>query len=246
MKTIHITLEMTEGEAAARYQFRSWNFSRIKEITMESIGITKLNKTYGKYGVPVLSKNGFIEQEEQKRGAPCKYKLLKELPTADEFKKLANEIYKISIEDLVSNARGTIEELADELRSWHDNLPESLQDGDKGSTLEESASTLEGLDISDPPDWTTDTDHTNAITTVFFPDLKCESRADRASEASEELRAAAERLREEAEDLEKPKDDVTHEENKKRAEQGDELSNLADEYESAADEISGVEFPGMY
>ena len=141
---------------------------------------------------------------------------------------------------------GTIEELASELRDWHDNLPESLQEGDKGSTLEESASTLEDLDISDLPDWTTDADHTNAITTVFFPDLKCESRADRASEASEELRAAAERLREEAQDLEQPKESTTNEENKKRAEQGDELSNLADEYESVADEIQGVEFPSMY
>jgi len=213
---------------------------------MESIGITKLNKTYGKYGVPVLTKKGFLEQEEQKRGAQRKYKLLKELPSTDEFKKLADENYKITIEDLIGNARGTIEELASELRDWHDNLPESLQEGDKGETLEESASTLECLDISDLPDWTTDADHTNAITTVFFPDLKCESRADRASEASEELRAAAERLREEAQNLEQSKEGATPEENKKRAEQGDELSNLADEYESVADEIQGVEFPGMY
>jgi len=212
---------------------------------MESISIAKLNKTYGKYGVSVLNKNGFLELEEQKRGAPRRYKLLKELPTVDGFKKLSNEMYKISIEDMVNNARGTVEELASELREWHDNLPESLQNGDKGSTLEDSASTLENLDIPELPDWATDTDHTNAITTVFFPSLEWDSRAARASGASEELRAAAERLREEAEKLEKPEGcDV--EENKKRAERGDELSNLADEYESAADEISGVEFPGMY
>ncbi len=213
---------------------------------MESIGITKLNKTYGQYGVPVLTKNGFLEQEEQKRGAPRRYKILKELPTVDEFKKLSNEMYKISVEDLVGNAKGTIEELASELRDWHDNLPESLQEGDKGSTLEDSASTLEGMDIPDLPDWAiTETGHPKAITTVFLPQLRCESRADRASEASEELRAAAERLREEAEKLEKPEGcDV--EANKERAEHGDELSNLADEYESAADEIDGVEFPGMY
>jgi hypothetical protein len=234
MKTIHITLELTNEEAESRYLSRKG--------LMESIGITKLNKTYGKYGVPVLTKKGFLEQEEQKRGAPRKYKLLKELPSTDEFRKLSNEMYKITIEDLIGNARGTIEELASELRDWHDNLPESLQEGDKGSTLEESASTLEGLDISDLPDWATNADHT----TVFFPDLKCESRADRASEASEELRAAAERLREEAQNLEQLKEGATPEENKKRAEQGDELSNLADEYESVADEISGVEFPGMY
>lgn len=216
---------------------------------MESISIAKLNKTYGKYGTRVLTKNGFLEQEEQKRGAPRRYKLLKELPSIDEFKKLANEMYKISVEDLISSAKGTVEELASELRDWYYNMPESLQGGDKGSTLEESASTLENLDIPDLPDWATDTDPTNAITTVFFPNLKCESRADRASEASEELRAAAERLREEAEKLVNPLVSPNIEESKLALviyKKGDELSNLADEYESAADEISGVEFPGMY
>ena len=45
----------------------------------------------------------------------------------------------------ISNGRGELESLRDELQEWLDNLPENFQQGDKGQELEESISTLEDM-----------------------------------------------------------------------------------------------------
>src|SRR6267142_1688620 len=59
--------------------------------------------------------------------------------------KAIRELEKHGIEDAISTGYSILEELGQELRDWYDNLPESFQDGDKGSTLDEGASTLENL-----------------------------------------------------------------------------------------------------
>lgn len=58
-------------------------------------------------------------------------------------------------ESLVGDAASILQELGEEMRSWHDNMPESLQGSDRGTrveeaadALEELASELEGLDWS--------------------------------------------------------------------------------------------------
>lgn len=38
-----------------------------------------------------------------------------------------------------------VDELREELQEWHDNLPENLQQGDKGSELEEAISALDEI-----------------------------------------------------------------------------------------------------
>lgn len=48
-------------------------------------------------------------------------------------------------ESAFENAKSIVEELKDELREWHDALPESLQNADKGTTVGESADALENL-----------------------------------------------------------------------------------------------------
>lgn len=47
--------------------------------------------------------------------------------------------------ELVSEAQSMLEELRDEVQNWHDNLPENLQDSDKGSMLDDAGSTLEEM-----------------------------------------------------------------------------------------------------
>jgi hypothetical protein len=49
----------------------------------------------------------------------------------------------ISTPDSVEDQVGELEELKEELQSWSDNLPESLQGGDTGSRLEEAIGNLE-------------------------------------------------------------------------------------------------------
>ena len=46
---------------------------------------------------------------------------------------------------MAEEAKNIVEELAGEMRDWKDNLPESLQDSEKGDSLEEAASALEEL-----------------------------------------------------------------------------------------------------
>jgi hypothetical protein len=47
--------------------------------------------------------------------------------------------------DLAERSRLVVEELRDELQSWHDNIPENLQSGLKAAELEEAISSLEDL-----------------------------------------------------------------------------------------------------
>lgn len=48
-------------------------------------------------------------------------------------------------EQLAQQAKEIVDELKDELQSWHDNLPENFQNGDKGNELEEAVSQLEEI-----------------------------------------------------------------------------------------------------
>lgn len=57
-----------------------------------------------------------------------------------------------AVAELIDQARATLEEIAQEEREYYDNMPESLQDGDKGTraaevadALEEAVSTLEDV-----------------------------------------------------------------------------------------------------
>lgn len=45
----------------------------------------------------------------------------------------------------VETAASEVESLKDELQEWHDNMPENLQDGDKGSQLDDAVQALEEL-----------------------------------------------------------------------------------------------------
>jgi len=55
-------------------------------------------------------------------------------------KKLDEAIRKLS--DVVAEAKGIVEEARDEEQDAYDNLPQSLQDGDKGTRMQESIDEL--------------------------------------------------------------------------------------------------------
>lgn len=46
-------------------------------------------------------------------------------------------------QSMVADAKSEAESLRDELQDWHDNLPESFQNGEKGESLNEAISQLE-------------------------------------------------------------------------------------------------------
>lgn len=47
------------------------------------------------------------------------------------------------IKQSIEDAKSDTEELRDELQSWHDNLPENLQDGEKAEELQTAIDALE-------------------------------------------------------------------------------------------------------
>jgi hypothetical protein len=59
---------------------------------------------------------------------------------------------ELTVEEAYSEFHGEIETLAEEMRSWYDNMPEGPQSGQKGSDVDEAASALEGIDERDIPE----------------------------------------------------------------------------------------------
>lgn len=182
-----------------------------------TISILFLNKTYGKHALQVLADH--IEEKPRKRRQQRSYELLKELPSQEEYDKLRSKKYETTISSLVSDAFSGFENLASELREWYDNLPDSFQQGDKGSTLDEAATTLEGLNQPDIGEL-----GENKL--VFLPDLNITSRSARNAEACDMLNTVINWLQE----------------NHKI----DGAEDLESELESAVSDAENVEFPGMY
>jgi len=65
---------------------------------------------------------------------------------------------------LIEDAQSDIDELREEMTAWFENLPESFQEGEKGSALEETAEKLgEAFDAID--------EATSALDDVEFPGM---------------------------------------------------------------------------
>jgi len=54
---------------------------------------------------------------------------------------------KTELDELLEQAKSIIEEVASEEREYYDNMPESLQNGERGSRADEVASNLEGIEL---------------------------------------------------------------------------------------------------
>ncbi len=140
---------------------------------------------------------------------------------------------KVSLADAVSEAFGEIESLAEEMRSWADNLEEKFSNTSKYETVSETADQLESVSEPSLPDELPDL-------TVEYVDLpprkRGYSRADRCGQANYILQVCCDLLDSEIEAHEKDEVD----------EPRDSLEALRDELESAKSETECCEFPGMY
>lgn len=128
--------------------------------------------------------------------------------------------------------------MGSELRDWYDNLPEGLQQADKGSTLDESANTLEGLSEPTIPDIAAQ------INVVIIQGLDVSSRSQRSAEAV----GAMQEVRDHLDDvvnaghfLNADGSNTELDDDEKR-----ELTDFMDELDNVIGEAEGVEYPGMY
>ncbi len=190
---------------------------------------TKLNSQFDKYVTSVLGED-FIRRLPRKKGEREKWQIIK-LPTNEEYIKLRDQKFTKELGDLVGDAFGEFDSLKDELNDWHDNLPESFQNGDKGSQLQDAISLLDNL--SEP----TVDDCIKTIGVLYFPLQNANSRSDRRDDAVGMLRACIETL-----------DEIVEGEGKQKhlSEVRESAENLRSELDNAIGDAEGVEFPGMY
>ncbi len=214
------------------------------------VGGVKLKNAYDKYACDVL--RPYLQKVEQSREAgkkkpQAKYKITKALPSAEEYTKLKNERYSVTLKDLADDAESSTSELDDEVRGWYDNLPENLQFGDKGEALSAAADTLENVSFDECPE------ACSYLRAVFFPSLDCSSRSDRACEAGSKLNELSAAIRSWVEDHEE--DEKNGVESVEFDQDGEKvnvdidwqaLRDYADKCDELAEEITGVEFPGMF
>ena len=198
----------------------------------EIVGSIKFRNVYGQYALIVLS--SYLEEVKPPRTAGPRvmerYKILKDTPTKEEYQNLRNVYYTVSADSLMSQAYEEIATLAEEMRSWYDNLSENLQQGERAERIDDAASTLENVTAQDA------VEVMGKIDVLFLPDLDLGSRAKRAAEAASMLTSVANALREFSENQGQADED-----------EGDEdLESIASQCETDASEVENVEFPTMF
>lgn len=206
------------------------------------MGGTALKNRFDAYYDMVLC-DRISEIPKQKKGERAKFIVLKPLPTKEDYHQLKRKRFTYRLDDMVNNISG-LTELGDEVRGWYDNLPESFQQGDKGSMLDECASTLENIQEPNVPEFAV------AMAVYAPPLLDCNSRSDRRDAITHDLQNAITAL-EEAIETGKFKtvdgdEIVVQKGDDDEANQVDEIQSLVDELQTICEEAEGVEFPSMY
>jgi hypothetical protein len=231
-----------------------------KPVKLPKIGdevtVVKLTNLYDKYAPDVL--RSLLESAPKKRGAPRRWTVRGDLPQPAQYQAMKQTQYTRTVESLVDDAFNTFDDLASEVRDWHRNLPEGLQQADRGEWLDEAANTLEGLQRLDVPEAISN------VTVVYYPGLGIASRADRVGEAVAMLQTARDAIdtdgdeaRVDCEDCEgKGKKDCDHCGTTDAVDcdecggtgkvEVEGLDDFVSELESAIGEAEGVEIPGMY
>jgi len=139
----------------------------------------KFRKLFDAYFQPVLTSTPlpYIKILPRIKGKQVQFEILRTLPAPSEYNTLRDAYYTTSIQELITDAVSEFECLKDELQEWYDNLPESFQNGDKGSQLQEAIDALENATEPDIPKTI------GEIKVIFFPGINVQTRAQRCANA---------------------------------------------------------------
>lgn len=181
---------------------------------------------------------------------PPMYQVVQPLPQPEVYKDLRNKFYTTTVEDLVSSAKDAVEELANELRDWHSNLPPGIDSSSKADEIDEAASTLESISFPDIPEVAC------TLTTVHLPALETDSRAKRCAEACAMIENARDAIYKKVNEIQTansnpttpaatPAEPATSATTPDPDEIIREFNSFAEELESILDELQGVNFPSM-
>lgn len=150
-----------------------------------------------------------------------------------------------TLADAIEDGYSRLSSLKDEVQEIVDNAPEALQDSDRIQTLEQTCSSLDGVDSTpDVPLGVAD------MTVKYTEDQRksrSHSRASQCAEACDVLRAAVEAMDEWIEDADDRKDGkMSPAEQQEQDEELEEVKSLRDEVQDMLDNAEGCEWPGMY
>lgn len=134
---------------------------------------------------------------------------------------------------LLTEAFGEVEDLANEMAEWRDNMPESLQGSDKYERVSECAEMLENQHSEDPG---APTDEVSSLPCSYNESKKGKksSRQMRLTNATAKMDAAREAMQQYFDEL--PDDE---------AEENTDLKDLIEKIEEIVNELEQVDFPGM-
>ena len=134
----------------------------------------------------------------------------------------------------IEDAKGTAEELRDELQEWLDNIPESLQSGEKPEMLQEAIDQLEEgiskLEEAEESDQQAVLSYGITYTQLMYPRSTYMSRAKRLEVAICGLGGVPSEI---PDDLDIPEDDQ------------DDANEVFTNISEALDAMQSVEFPAM-
>lgn len=162
------------------------------------------------------------------------YEVLAPMPRPEVYRELLAKHFTCPAESIYEDAKTVIEDLGNELREWHDNLPEGLNSGSKADEIEEAASAIEGLSWPDFPDEAT------GVPVFFLPEMDQSSRPKRCGNSVEMLESLIRCLEDKFEQLQAEKSTRPEAEG-----EADNIREFLNEVESAKGEVEGVSFPSM-
>lgn len=149
-----------------------------------------------------------------------------------------------SADDVISSAKSTVEELAQEMRSWADSLEEKFSQTEKYSTVSETADNLEGIDWPEVPESLSDL----GVQWSETKSGKRPSRRKRCESVVDSLRGLYEALESRRDELQEQIDlrseDETDEEEPEALQ--DACTELMESVEVVIDTLESCEFPGAF
>lgn len=155
----------------------------------DKIGIVKLKNTYDLYVFMVIGhclKKQVVQRTKVENGRsrrlPATYEVVANMPNLSEYQELKRKRFTDTADKLMEQAYGEISNLAEEMRSWYDNLPEGLRSSSRGEAIDETANDLERISPQNSIELMT------KINVYHLPELDESSRSKRATEVSSILR----------------------------------------------------------
>jgi hypothetical protein len=179
------------GKPFSCYNSITYRSPKMAETTTgKTITNASLKKSYGEHA-PLVLMDYLQKLPKEKKGERDKYRVLKELPDKETFMAMKIKKFTTNIESFVSDALGEFEVLKEELQEWYDNMPEGLQNGEKGETVQ---SAIDGFDTIELPSFP---DELAKLEITYIPPEKIGNKADRRDEAVSRLHHAIDALNDE-------------------------------------------------